>query len=336
MVGKTSGQKSSYQILEKIRRLVDSSEELASISDVHYPGHAWSIVKLLLLGGWVYVYTTIIPKYFDLYQYIDLLAGSGTMCVEETQDVVVGSAFIAHILAPKPFTNYVYVEQRKDRYDALLQRAAKLLGDKAQVLHGDCNQLVGSILAVEGRVHSLVFVDNEGFNTAWGTMKALMEAETDIILLFPTASVMRVSASERTWSALDTFYGGPSWRDAKDEQDFLEIYLQQLQREFRSLRRKEAYLSTVRVGTGQFYYDIALLCKRGPYVRAWDYLKRRLDWRDPRTIETALDVLKGRATQINWFTDLQDEVASIRHGKHIEKYEKTTLDEFRPKKGRGV
>lgn len=334
MAEKTSSQKSSYQILEKIGRLVDSSEQLTSISDIHYPGHAWSIVKLLLLGGWVYVYTTIIPKHFDFYQYIDLLAGSGTMCVEETQDVVVGSAFIPHFLAQNPFTSYVFIEKRKDRCDALSQRAAKLLGDKAQVLHGDCNELVRTVLAEERRVHSLVFIDNEGFNTSWGTMEALMEASADVVLLFPTASVLRVSTSERTWSSLDTFYGGSSWRDATDEQDFLEIYLQQLQREFKSLRKKEAYLSTVRVGTGQFYYDIALLCKRGPYVRAWDYLKKRLDWRDPRTIETALDVLKGRATQIDWFTDLQEKVASIRHRRRIEKYEKPTLDEFWVKKGR--
>lgn len=335
MVGKTNRQKSSYQIVEKIGRLVGSSEELTSISDIHYPGHAWSIVKLLLLGGWVYVYTTIIPKWFDSYQYVDLLAGSGTMCVEETQDVVVGSAFIPHFLAHHPFTSYVYVEKRKDRYDALCQRATKLLGEKAQVLRGDCNELARSILTEEKRVHRLVFIDNEGFDAAWTTMEALMETNTDIILLFPTASVSRVASSERTWSSLDTFYNGPTWKEANDEQGFLEIYLQQLQEEFKNLRKKEAYISTVRVGTGQFYYDIALLCKKGPYVRAWEYLKKRLDWRDPRTIKTALDVLKGRATQIDWFTDLQEQVASIKRGKRPERQKKTTLDSFWSEKQKG-
>ena len=214
----------------------------------------------------------------------------------------------------------------------MCQRAAKLLGEKAQVLHGNCNELVRPILEEEGRRHSLVFIDNEGFNTTWQTMETLMEANTDILFLFPTASVMRVAKSERTWPSLDIFYGGSSWRDAKDEKDFLEIYLQQLQKGFRNLREKEVYLSAVRVGTGKFFYDIALLCKSGPYVRAWEYLKKRLDWRDPRTIETALDVLKGRATQIDWFLDLQEHVASIRHERRARKYRKTTLDKFWPEK----
>lgn len=319
---------SSEWTLEKIRALVDSSAELIGVSNLHYPGHAWSVVKLLLLWGWIYVYTTIIPKYFNNYRYIDLLAGSGTTYVEETSDVVVGSPFIAYFFARNPFTNYVYVEKRRDRCRALRQRAAKLIGDKARVLEGDCNELVQSILPEEKRAHSLVFIDNEGFDAVWNTIEAILEANTDSLILFPTSSVMRVAKSERTWSSLNRFYGSESWRDAQDEDDFLEIYLQQLKERFENLRKKEGYISNVRVGSGQFFYDIVLTCKKGPYVRAWEYLKKRLDWKDPRTIKTTLDILKGRATRIDWFLDLQEKVASIKPKRRTERYKETTLDNF--------
>ena len=324
----TTHQSSSEWILEKIKALVDASEELVAVSEVHYPGHAWSIVKLLLLWGWVYVYTTIIPRHFNNYRYIDLLAGSGTTYVEETKDVVAGSPFIAHFFARNPFRSYVYVEKRHDRSEALRRRATRVIGENAHVLEGDCNELIQTTLPQEKRSHSLLFIDNEGFDVVWNTIEAILEANTDVLILFPTSSVMRVAKSERTWPSLNRFYGSGSWRDAQDEEDFLEIYLQQLKRLFEALRQKEVYISDVRVGTGQFFYDIILTCKRGPYIRAWQYLKKRLDWKDPRTIETTLDILKGRATRIDWFLDLDEKVASIKGGAQTEDTKRTTLNDF--------
>lgn len=322
-----SNQQSSDWICEKVNSLLDSSTELVAISNIHYPGHAWSVVKLLLLGGWIYVYTTIIPKYFQQYWYIDLLAGAGTTHIEETQDVVIGSPFIAHFLAQNSFKKYIFVEKKHDRCEALKQRVTKLVGDRGQVVEGDCNEIILSILPKEKGVHSLVFIDNEGFNTVWKTMESILAANTDVLMLFPTCSIKRVT-NERTRGALDRFYGNTSWRDAQNEEDFLRIYLQQLKERFEILRNKQVYISSVRVGTGQFFYDIVLICRKGPYTHAWDYLKKRLNWKDPRTIETTLDILKGRTTRIDWFLDLQEKVASIRSERKTKKIKDASLNGF--------
>jgi hypothetical protein len=64
------------------------------------------------------------------------------------------------------------------------------------------------------------------------------------------------------------------------------------------------------VGSGNFFYDIILVCKSGPYVQAWDYLTGILNWTDPNVVQTTLDFLKGRATRINaWFDEL-DKITS--------------------------
>lgn len=305
--------------------LVDASEELSGIGNVHYPGHAWSVVKLLLLWGWVHVYTTIIPKYFEDFRYVDLLAGTGTTVVDETGDVVVGSPFLAHFFARCPFTRYVYVEKRHHRCEVLRQRAASLIGDSADVLEGDCNELIERVLPEGRRVHSLVFVDNEGFDATWKTIEWILETNTDALILFPTSSVLRVAGSGNLPS-LERFFGDRSWLGAQSTEDFLQVYLQKLGRAFESLRKKGGYVSNVRVGSGQFYYDVVLVCKKGPYVRAWEYLKKRLDWQDPSAIEITLDVLKGRATRIDWFLDLHEKVESLERGQMADTT--TTLDKY--------
>jgi three-Cys-motif partner protein len=315
---------------EKVKKLVEFSNEIASTSNLHYEGHPWSIVKLLLLSGWVYVYTTIIPKHFQKYRYVDLLAGTGTTLVKETKDVVVGSAFIPYFFARTPFTDYVFVEKDDERCGALNQRTAKLQG-KFQVLEGDCNELVKSALLSENKAHNLVFMDNEGFNASWKTVETVLGTNADILMLFPTSSVSR-TRDERTAASLNRFFGDECWSKAERYEDCLQIYVQKLKKQFESHRDKQAYASSVRVGSGNFFYDIILVCRHGPYVRAWDYLKGILNWTDPKIVETTLDFLKGRTTRIDgWFTEL-DKITSKKDAKPSDTG--GTLEPFlNPKKG---
>jgi three-Cys-motif partner protein len=305
VIGVSSSGNLSDWIAEKVKPLL-SKDDLCAASNVHYPSHSWSIVKLILLGGWVYVYTTIIPKWFTDYRYVDLLAGSGTTYVKETKDVVIGSALVARVFARTPFKSYVLIEVNPQRCEALNKRF-KPIADQCKIIEGDCNKYVGSIFTEE-KAHNLVFVDNEGFDVSWNTMEVILKAKTDVLINFPTSMVPR-TADARTSSVLDQFYGDQSWLNAQNSEDFLQIYLQKLKSRFRELRKCEVYVSNVRVGTGSYFYDIVLVCKNGPFVNAWEYLKKKLDWQDQRTIKTTLDILMNRATRMDSFiNDLKKEV----------------------------
>ncbi len=300
---------------EKLRPLIELSEELEALG-VHYEGHSWSIVKLLILGGWSYVYTTIIPHYFKEYWYVDLLAGSGTVRVKETGDIVLGSPFVAHFFARQPFTKYFLVELNRERYNALHARATRVIGppDRVRVLPYDCNKYIPRLIrSVERGTHFLAFVDNEGLDVYWSTIECLLGADCDILINFPTTGVRRVLGAAREGDesqaeALTRFFGGDLWREAAGEEELLEIYLQQLASRYRELRGKGAYVSSIRVGSRRFYYDIILICKCGPYVRAWEYLKEKLEWRDPNIVRYTLDLLKGRTQRIDWLVGLHDEI----------------------------
>jgi three-Cys-motif partner protein len=312
VIGLSNSHKSSDWIAEKVKPLIDSKEACA-VSNVHYQGHHWSIVKLILLGGWVYVYTTIIPKWYRNYRYVDLLAGSGTTYVKETKDVVIGSPFVARDFARNPFKSYVFIEKDSERCEALDQRVSTCFAEnQCKVFKGDCNKYVRSVFAEEN-IHSLVFIDNEGFDVTWNTIEVVLKAKTDILINFPTSMVSR-TADDRTASTLNQFYGDHSWINAENREEFLQIYLQKLKDRFKELRGSEAYVSNIRVGTGSYFYDIILVCKMGPFVNAWNYLKKKLDWQDPKTIQITLDILMKRATRMDEFIyDLRKEMTSIEH-----------------------
>jgi len=312
-------------ILKKIEHLVYASEKITKLNNIHVDGHAWSVVKLLLIGSWSYVYTSIISKYFREYWFVDLLAGSGTIRVKETGDIIVGSPFVAHFFAKKPYSCYIFNELDYNRYVALKRRAQHILGNSVLVVNNDCNKYAALVSknARRKNAHFLVFLDNEGLDARWRTVEPLLGANCDIIINFPTSSMSRVL--KQSPQTLDEFFGDNSWRRADTRECLLKIYLSKLEKTFRTLRSKEPYVSHIRVGSRRFYYDIILICKRGPYVQAWEYLKHRLNWKDPRIVKYSLDFLMGRAKRLDWFLDLSRETERVVHqmSNQIKK-----LDEF--------
>ena len=309
---------------EKISLLVEASKKLVQISTTHYPGHTWSVVKLLLLGGWSYVYTTIISKYVDKYWkeywYIDLLSGPGTSIVKERNVVVAGSPFVAHFFARREYSKYVFIEMKDEYYRALRKRSATILGRKAVVVKGDCNEVAPRKAAEASRqkIHFLAFVDNEGLDVKWSTIRRLLEARCDIIVNFPTSGIRRVfgaaqsggECGERNAEALTDFYGGEDWREASDEEELLRIYIEKIKTVYQKVRKKKPYVSPIRVGDEHFYYDIILMTKTGPYTDAWSYLRDRLEHmhKNIDLVAYSLDFLTGRAQRIDWFMGLQERV----------------------------
>jgi hypothetical protein len=228
--------------------------------------------------------------------------------------------------AQKPFRSYVFIEMNPARCRALRQRVESKEG-QFKILEGDCNKHIASVFAEE-KAHSLVFIDNEGLDVTWNTIEIILRAKTDTIINFPTAMIPRTTDS-RTSSSLDRFYGDQSWRNAKDREGFLQIYMQKLKSRFKDLRGCEAYVSNIRVGTGSYFYDIILIVRMGPFVKAWDYLKKKLDWQDPRTIHTTLDILMNRVKCMDSFIDdLRREVTSIEHKPQKKKGANQTLEDY--------
>jgi len=321
---------------EKLKPLVELATKLEPLSP-HYEGHSWSVVKLLILGGWSYVYTTIIPHYFREYWYVDLLAGPGTTRVNETGDVVLGSPFVAHFFARRHFTRYVFVELNEEFCAALRARSAKVLGERVEVLNRDCNELAPRLAeqSKKKRAHLLVFVDNEGLDAQWRAIESLLGTGCDLLINFPASSIKRPLGAARKGDegdaeALTAFFGDDKWRKASNGNELLELYKKRLASRYKELRKKEAFVSSIRVGSRQFYYDVILVCKQGPYVQAWNYLQKRLEWQDPKIVNYTLDLLGGRTQRIDWLLGLHDvaEKARSEKGERRERMSNASMDYF--------
>jgi len=291
---------------EKLDELKESKvvERLCEVSDVHYVAHTWTPLKLIALAYWVGVYTRIIPRHFNTFWYLDLLAGPGTDLIKETGDVIVGSPFIAHFLARRPFSRYVLVELDEERYRALRERALAL-SLPASIYHGDCNVIVRGLgLNAD---HMLVFADCEGLDVHWATIDKLLNRPSDLLLLFQTKELNRTLGRARQGlgdeKKLELFMGDSTWRQAEDADELLELYMVKL------LQYRD-YVSNIKI-RGRFEYDLILACKQGPYVKAWEELKRRLEAVTDEDAELALRMLKGEVKALDKFFSRQRKLSEF-------------------------
>lgn len=292
--------KHELELKEKnVRRLLIGDDMV--VCDEHYLGHPWSLVKLVLLGQWAYVYTVILKNWRGGIRYVDLLAGSGTTKVKETNDVIKGSPFAVKEFAFKPFDDYVLIERDLDRYQALCQNA-KLIGNISKPLHGDCNTFVKELFS-NRPYHNLVFIDMEGFDVSWESMMHIVRSKSDIIINFPTSSFERTRGLESR-ECLDKFFGDNSWLDkATNRDEFLTLYMNKLAGSFHNQRKQRPYAESIRVGNNSYFYDMILLCKYGEYVDVWgEYMKGKWNWQHPQEMKNLLDYLKGRETRLDAFT----------------------------------
>lgn len=274
--------------------------EKGMVRDEHYIGHPWSLVKLVLLGQWAYVYTVILKNWKGGIRYVDLLAGSGTTKIKETDDVVKGSPFAVKEFAFKPFNDYVLVERNEERYNALLHNS-KLIGEISKPLRGDCNRFVKDIFS-NPLYHNLVFIDMEGFDVTWDSMFHIIKSKSDIVINFPTSSFERTKALANQ-QCLDKFYGNHLWFDkASNREEFLKLYMNRLTHAFIELRNKTPYVEAIRVGNNIYFYDMILLCKAGDYTDVWgNYMKSRWSGENPEHMKTLIDHLNKRSTRLDDF-----------------------------------
>lgn len=299
MERRTMTTKHELELKEKnVKHLLIENEKV--LRNEHYEGHPWSLVKLVLLGQWSYVYTAILKNWKGGIRYVDLLAGSGTTLVQETNDVIKGSPFVVKEFAFKPFDDYILVERDAERYNALCQNA-QLIGNISKPIRGDCNRFVKDIFSNQ-QCHNLVFIDMEGFDVNWDSMTHIIQSQSDIIINFPTSSYERTKALE-TQQVLDKFCGDHSWFDkANDREEFLNLYKNKLAQTFSNLRRKQPYVESIRVGNNSYFYDMILLCKYGEYVNVWgDYMKSKWNWENPKEMTNLLNYLKGRTSRLDSF-----------------------------------
>jgi len=302
-----STKRESELLSKKVKSLI--IEDDGTDSESLNKGHSWSVAKLLLLGQWADVYSTIIKSHFPSYRFVDLLAGAGRTKIEETKGKLIkGSVFVVDTFAQKhPFIKYVLVENDFGKNEALRNRTS-VFGNKCDVLQKDCNKVVEEIFA-DYPDHNLVFIDNEGFDVNWKSIEVIMKAKADIIINYPTSMFERVARDPKSSGKLDGFFGDDSWRIAQFDRELsAKMYMNKLKHLFEQTKNMEAYVDNIRLGNRNFFYDIILVCRKGNYTNVWEQMKKR--WNE-KNCNCLIDFINDKTPCLDVFEGFSQEVLEL-------------------------
>jgi three-Cys-motif partner protein len=309
--------KSKLESLTKIGRKI--SEKCPG---PHYSARKWTPLKLICLMYYVDTYSRIMSakrEKLGLQQiiYIDPLAGSGTNFIQDTKDVIAGSVPISIVFSDNLFDRYFFAEKDSTMREALHTRLDILLHSQKgkYVIKKDCNQLLDKLSSYmrnfKAKIHFLMFIDCEGLEVKWKFLKEVLRYPGDLIFVFQTKEIMEQRNRWGNEKALTDFYGSEVWKNANDEEDFIDIYKEQIKAIETIDRRKREAIDTLSIrsskgGADRYSYDIifaAPVTKGGNpwFWRLLPYLKQRITNYTGDAIKIALDVLAGRSSQIDWF-----------------------------------
>ena len=303
----------SNLLAKKVRNLIVEGNEKNTES--LNKGHPWSVAKLLLLGQWADVYSTIIKDYFYNYRFVDLLAGAGRTRIEETKSKLIkGSVFVVDTFTQKyPFNKYVLVENNPEKYESL-KALTSIFGDRCDVIQEDCNKVVEHIFA-DSTYHNLVFIDNQGFNVNWRSIEAILKSKADIIINYPTSMFKRVARDPKSSEKLHDFFGDNSWQLSKFDRKYsVKIYMSNLKRAYEKSKKQlnnkgiPAYVNNIRLGTPSFFYDIILVCKKGNYTTVWEQMKQR--WNE-KNCKCLIDFINGKTPCLDVFEGFSQEISKL-------------------------
>jgi three-Cys-motif partner protein len=148
--------------------------------------------------------------------YIDLLAGPGR-CIDRSTKVEFDGSPLRALRVKPAFDHLYFTDLVPENIAALRKRIPSEDYDRVDCLHGNCNELIRDILKkFSGKTLGLAFLDPEGFEVRFETLRLLATRPIDILYLFPSgigiARNLRTFARS-THSQMDDLWGGADWRE---------------------------------------------------------------------------------------------------------------------------
>jgi len=191
---------------------------------------AWAAEKLDYLGRYLDIFmNSMCSKPWRGIQYIDLFSGPGKCQIRNTGQILIGSPLIA-LQLKYPFSQYYYADMDEQAIETLKTRCNNSpYRDRIQYFTGDSNLIVQEIVCeitkldsqiIENKWRSslnLAFLDPEGLELEWRTVKALGNVRRmDMIIYYPQMGLTRQIPNEIDLAPptrIDRFFGCTTWRD---------------------------------------------------------------------------------------------------------------------------
>ena len=304
----------------KLEQLVEKGEELSKIlPEAYYPARKWTPLKLILLMVYVSMYSKIMTSFREKLHfpqkifYVDPLAGAGINKIKDTDDFVAGSPIISVVFSSDSFDKYFFSESDSQRREALKARMEKLLPQNKFCICNDCNVLLNHVAEylfdIGANAHYLLFVDCEGIEPHWRVMSKILSYPGDLIFVFQTVVVWEQIRRWRNYKGVTNFFGTKDWEKVKKKEELVEIYKKQVSNVSTAKGSTRRLIDHVTIKgdikEGSFHYDVIFAARETKGGSPWFYnfmqYANKVVKQTGKSVERALNVMKGRDSQLDWF-----------------------------------
>ncbi len=207
--------------------MVTQKERIYSSQDglIIRPSGQWVGKKHHYWKRYADIFSRGMKKQWQERTYIDLFAGPGLCKIKGTGKEEEGSPLLSLKL---DFTNYVFIEEDKECFEALKQRCAgspKI--DKIQFIQGDCNK---EMEKVKLKGLSFAFIDPTGIDVHYETIQKLAaKGKVDLLMNIPFPIDIKRNFNKyvkEQHQKLKKFLGG--WKNFTNSQDVLAFYKEKI------------------------------------------------------------------------------------------------------------
>ena len=248
-------------LIDAGKDVLDRSRSLPARMPTYDKGY-WTGLKLVLEKYYIPSYVNILGPRMRI-AYVDLFAGPGLDMIGDQRVPIPGSPLVP-VAVKDPlkkhlFSAFVFSETEEEYANALAARV-KLFPEMAGITHQvtqDANDVVvelPDILKGKDIGHSLVFLDPEGLEFRWDSLKALVfNTDCDLIINFPSSGIVRNLQNPDTRSTVQAFLGPGSENipPNADEEWAIELYRRNLAR----IGKDVSTEITIKSG-GAFHYHL--------------------------------------------------------------------------------
>lgn len=312
------------QVRKRVPTLTVNAQELREISPkVVNDFGEWSALKLILHVATVNMYTTVVPKTFDDWFYVDALAGSGVSVYGDMENCFKGSAILAAENAEEQFTKMYFIEQNRKKASVLRERLDAVFNGETdidvvrpecgyEVRIGDANeelpQIAGDMYETANRgpgrpwYNHLTFIDNQGIDINWDAIEEFSSNTMgDFLVTFQSS---RIRQNQHLDDTLNEYFGSEIWKTANSLEDYAEAYGTR----FNGISKSKQVMTTVDSGVKNYQYEVIYATKddAGGYVNAVSYVSDFVERVTGADVGDMIDVMYGDQSRIGEYLPERD------------------------------
>ena len=173
----------------------------------------WTQDKLKVVEDYLSPYLTATQKAIERV-YIDAFAGPGKNILERTGETIDGSPLIALSAKGRDgrgFDRLFFIDNDPQAVQELQAEVVRRgATDRATVIQGDVNvELPRLIRTIHPKSPTLVFLDTEGVEPRWETIRSLAEWRTELLINFPLGMAINRNPDSAKVTA---YFGTEEWR----------------------------------------------------------------------------------------------------------------------------